>query len=196
VRRLVLVRHGSTAAVRAAAFPRDEPLDERGREEARGLRGALGRVDEAWTSPSVRARETAEAAGLAAVVEPALAECDFGTWCGRALADLAEADPEAVAQWMSRPDAAPHGGESLVELAARVGAWLDGQAHGDGSAVAITHGGVVKAAVVSALGAPLAAFWRIDAAPLGITELHAHEGRWTVARVNERVARIPAEVAP
>ena len=49
---------------------------------------------------------------------------------------------------------------------------------------AITHGEVVKAAVVHALGAPLLAFWRIDAAPLAITELHAHGGRWTVVRLN------------
>jgi broad specificity phosphatase PhoE len=61
---------------------------------------------------------------------------------------------------------------------------MDRQAQLDGVAVAVTHGGVVKGAVVHALGAPLEAFWRIDAAPLAITELHAHDGRWTVTRVN------------
>jgi hypothetical protein len=35
-----------------------------------------------------------------------------------------------------------------------------------------------------ALGAPLPAFWRIDATPLAITEIHAHGGRWTIARLN------------
>jgi len=48
----------------------------------------------------------------------------------------------------------------------------------------ITHGEVVKAAVVHALSAPPLAFWRIDATPLAITELHAHGGRWTVVRLN------------
>jgi broad specificity phosphatase PhoE len=43
---------------------------------------------------------------------------------------------------------------------------------------------VVRAAVVHALGAPLHAFWRIDAAPLSLTELHAADGRWTVTRLN------------
>ena len=66
----------------------------------------------------------------------------------------------------------------------RIAGWLDAQASLDGRAVAITHGGVVKAAVVHALGAPLAAFWQVDVSPLSITELHAHDGRWTVARVN------------
>jgi hypothetical protein len=46
----------------------------------------------------------------------------------------------------------------------------------------------VKAAVVAALDAPAPAFWRIDVAPLSITELHAHDGRWTVTRVTDRGA--------
>jgi broad specificity phosphatase PhoE len=88
---------------------------------------------------------------------------------------------------MTDPDARPHGGESLTAFARRVAAWLDGQAGLGGGAVAITHGGVVKAAVVHALRAPIDAFWRIDAAPLAVTELHAHDGRWTLTRANCRV---------
>jgi broad specificity phosphatase PhoE len=38
MRRLLLVRHGSTDAVRAAAFGTDEPLDDHGREGAGRLR--------------------------------------------------------------------------------------------------------------------------------------------------------------
>jgi len=92
--------------------------------------------------------------------------------------------PEAARSWMLDPDARPHGGESLTAFAGRVGRWLDGQAALGGRAVAITHGGVVKAALVRALAAPLASFWQLDVAPLRVTELHAHEGRWTVTRVN------------
>ena len=68
-------------------------------------------------------------------------------------------------------------------------AWLSAQADGDRTAVAITHGGVVKAALVDVLDAPPAAFWRIDVSPMAITELHAHDGRWTITRVNDREAR-------
>jgi broad specificity phosphatase PhoE len=186
VRRLLLVRHAATAATRASAFPVDEPLDERGREAAARLGGALPRRCDVLTSPALRCRQTAEAAGLREpTVEPALAECDFGGWAGRPLGGVDWA--EAVA-WMSDPEACPHGGESLAAFAARVSRWLDGQAQLDGHAVAVTHGGVVKAAVRHALAAPLDAFWRIDAAPLAITELHAHDGRWTVTRVNCAVA--------
>ena len=183
------MRHAATAATRAAGFPADEPLDARGRDAAAGLAAALPARFGALSSPARRCRETAAAAGLAApAIEPALVECDFGAWAGRTLADVHAADADAVGAWMRDPDARPHGGESLRAFAGRVGGWLERQAAGDGCAVAVTHGGVVKAAVVRALGAPLEAFWRIDVAPLAITELHAHDGRWTVTRVNWRAA--------
>ena len=190
VKRLLLVRHAATAATRSAAFPADEALDERGLADAATLARALPAAPgDVLTSPALRCRQTAEAAGLEALrSHAALAECDFGTWAGRTLEEVDAADAAAATAWMTDPDAAPHGGESLTCFAARVAGWLDLQATRDGAAVAVTHGGVVKAAVVHALGAPLAAFWRIDVAPLAITELHAHGGRWTVTRVNATTA--------
>lgn len=185
MRRLLLVRHAPTSATRAFAFPVDEPLDERGRAAAAALRLQLPTGFDVLCSPAARCRQTAQAAGLASpVLEPQLSECDFGAWAGRTMQDVWSSDADAMTSWMTDPAARPHGGESLAVLCARVGAWLDGQAAREGSAVAITHGGVVKAAVVHALGAPVNAFWRIDATPLRVTELHAHDGRWTVARVN------------
>ena len=90
---------------------------------------------------------------------------------------------------MSDPAAAPHGGEPLTALVARVGAWLDAQAGREGAALAVTSGGPIRAAVVHALGAPLEAMWRIEAAPLGMAELHCHDGRWRVMRLNASAAR-------
>ncbi len=189
MRRLLLVRHAPTTATRAFAFPTDEPLDERGREAAASLRERVPDGFEVLCSPARRCRETAAAARLASpTVDPRLRECGFGTWAGRTLEEIAAADSQAVASWMTDPAARPHGGESLESFAARVGAWLDAQALLDGGAVAITHGGIVKAAVAHALGAPIGAFWRIDAAPLSITEIHAHDRRWTLTRANCRVA--------
>jgi broad specificity phosphatase PhoE len=189
MRRLLLVRHASTAAVRAAAFGADEDLDAAGVDAAARLAARLPR-GEVLVSPARRAAQTA--AGLpVSAVEPALAECDFGAWAGRPLSEVAAEDPVAVQDWMTDPHAAPHGGESLTALLARVRGWLDGQARLDGTAIAITHGGVVKAAVVAALDAPPSAFWRVDVSPVSITELHAHDGRWTVTRVNDREPKGP-----
>jgi broad specificity phosphatase PhoE len=194
VRRLYLVRHAPTSATRAAAFPLDEPLDDRGRAAAACC--VVPACQSILSSPALRCRETAEIAGLHDVrIDDALAECDFGSWAGRSLADVHAADPEGAAAWMTDPDAAPHGGESLTRFAGRVGGWLDRQAaDGPGRVVALTHGGVVKAALVHALAAPLRAFWQFDVATLSITELHACDGRWTVARVNAgSAARVGAE---
>jgi broad specificity phosphatase PhoE len=183
--RLLLVRHAATSATRTSSFPADEPLDARGLAAAASLAARLPSRCAVVSSPARRCLQTAAAAGLALPVpEPAIAECDFGTWAGRSLADVHETDAAAVVEWMTEPSSRPHGGESLTAFCARVGAWLNAQASREGCCVAITHGGVVKAAVVRALGAPAEAFWRIDAQPLAITELHAHDGRWTVTRVN------------
>jgi broad specificity phosphatase PhoE len=182
--RLTLIRHAPSAATRRSAFPLDEPPDARGLDEARGLAARLGRFDAAWSGPALRARQTAEALGLDPTVAPELDECDFGTWRGRTLAELHAEDPAAVAAWMEDPGAAPHGGESLLALLERVGGWLSARA-GDGErVVAVTHAGVIRAAVVRALDAPPLAFWRLDVAPLSRTVLHAHDGRWTVRGVN------------
>lgn len=182
MRRLLLVRHAPTDATRRSAFPLDEPLDQRARDQAARLAGRLPGSCEALSSPARRCRETAEAAGLEATPDAALAECDFGSWAGRS---LAEVDSAGAHEWIRDPDAAPHGGECLRDFARRVAEWLDGEAARDGNAVVITHAGVVKGALVHALGAPIESFWRIDVRPLAITELHANDGGWTISRVND-----------
>lgn len=184
MRRLVLVCHAATAATYASAFPGDEPLDARASAAAARLSGTLPRCSEVLSSPALRCRETARAAGLVERVEPEIAECDFGSWSGQTLAAVQAREPDAVSSWMQNPQVAPHGGETLAAFTARVGRWLDDQAVRDGLAVVITHAGVVRASIVQALAAPLESFWRIDAAPLAATELHARDGRWIVTRVN------------
>jgi broad specificity phosphatase PhoE len=184
VRTLLLVRHAPTSATRAAAFPVDEPLDERGRQQAASLAARLPDRVDVVSSPALRCVETATAAGLDAVIEQRIAACDFGSWAGRTLEEVHAGEPDAAAAWMLDPEACPHGGEALTVFAGRVSGWLDEQAQLSGRVAAVTHGEVVKAALVHALDAPISAFWRIDASPLAITELHAHDGRWTVARVN------------
>jgi broad specificity phosphatase PhoE len=95
------------------------------------------------------------------------------------LADIAAAEPEAVAAWLADPNAAPHGGESLTALVGRVADWLDSDRI-RGRTLAVTHAAVMRAAVVHVLGAPVRSFWRIDVAPLSIIELRRNGRRWTL----------------
>jgi broad specificity phosphatase PhoE len=147
-----------------------------------------GGVDRWLCSPSVVARKTAEAAGFHADVDGALSECDFGSWTGSTLAAIEESDPDGLRCWFEDPEATPHSGESIAGLADRVGGWLERIRVGAGTTGAVTHAGVIRAAVVLALEAPLAAFWRIDVAPLSLTELHSTDYGWRLARVNARLA--------
>lgn len=176
MRRLLLVRHAPTRATLSQAFPTDEPLTLAGRHAAADLARRLPDGAHTLTSPALRCRETAAAAGLEVDIDERLAECDFGSWAGLTLAEVNAADPGDVAAWITDPAARPHGGESLRALADRVAAWLaDQQAD---TTVAITHGGVIRTAVTNLLGHPLSAAWQVGAEPLSITELVWDDHAW------------------
>lgn len=178
--RLTLICHASTDAVRKAAFPADEPLDDHGRADAAALAASVPRADCVCTSPELRARQTAEALQLNATAQPALRECDYGGWKGCAFADVLARDPEGISAWLNHPAATPHGGESLLSLMQRVAQWLDAEKATDRRALLITHASIIRAAIVHALGAPPRSFWRIDTAPLSVTRLSGAHGRWNL----------------
>jgi broad specificity phosphatase PhoE len=178
--RLILVCHGATDAVRRSAFPADEPLDDKGRAQAAALAASIPRADCVLTSPELRARQTAEALRLNATAEPALRECDYGSWKGYAFAAVLARDPDGVAAWLRDPAAMPHGGESLASLMERVAAWLDAEKPANRKAILITHPSIIRAAIVHALRAPRPSFWRLDIAPLTTTRLSGAHGRWNL----------------
>lgn len=181
--RLTLLCHGPTAAVKAAAFPEDEPLDDAAVRTLAGASARLGRADRIVTSPALCARQTAEALGLTGVVDPSLRECDYGRWAGRTFADVQEQDADGLAAWLSDPGASPHGGEPLTDLIGRVAGWLAAEAARPGTLLAVAHASVMRAAIVSAIAAPPSSFWRIDVAPLAMVRLSGHAGRWNLVGI-------------
>ncbi|MFD5941740.1 histidine phosphatase family protein [Streptomyces griseus] len=179
--RVMLISPAMNAALREARFDGDAPLDRSGRERARAAAGAVPGAGLALSGPSERCRETAEALGLAARTEPVLAGWDLGRWSGRRLDAVTAAEPAQLTAWLGDPSAAPHGGESLRDLVGRIGAWLDslgGPGAPDGDCLAVVEAAVVRAAVVHGLRLPPEAFWRLDVAPLTLTELSGRSGRW------------------
>jgi broad specificity phosphatase PhoE len=186
--RLTMVCHAATSAVRAAHFPLDEALDSRAHTMACEMASQLGRVDVAWTSPALRARQTAAALQLDAEVDPRLRDIALGRWAGHSLDEIAAAEPEAVRAWTSDPDAAPHGGESVTDLLSRTQPWLAAAAGDDRRAVAVTHASVIRAAIILAIDARPVSFWRIDIAPLCRIELRTNAGQWRLRSI-ERPAR-------
>ena len=182
--RLKLLCHASTSAVRTSSFPADEPLDEQGRQKLAAFPNTLRHTDRCFTSPALRACQTAEALGLTATIEPDLRDCDYGQWTGRTFEEVQAQEPQAMADWIGNPDATPHGGESIAALIARVSGWLDAQNTAPGSVVAVTHASVIRAAIVCALKAPPRSFWHIDIAPLSLVSLSGHGGRWTLGSIS------------
>jgi broad specificity phosphatase PhoE len=179
--RLLLVRHGRTASNAAGRIQgrADVPLDPTGEDEARAVAGALRRFGATalYTSPLRRTRTTAEIIGrelgLAAQTWDGLTEYEFGAMTERNLEDLSAVDPRLGAgldAWleagradpMLRPDIP--GAEPLDGFAARIAAfWAHVEAaHRGGTAVAVTHGGVLRGMFSLAAGGDLrrhSPFW-------------------------------------
>ncbi|MGX7829515.1 histidine phosphatase family protein [Actinokineospora sp. 24-640] len=167
-----MIAHQPTAATRLAAFPADETIDE-------PFEARAPRVDAALRGPETRCADTAAWLGLDAERDQALRDLDAGSWRGQPLSRVQLADPEGLASWLGDPSAPAPGGESVADVVARVGAWLDTRPAAPRRVAAITHPAVLRASLVHVLRAPASAFWRIDVAPGARIVLRGGAERWT-----------------
>lgn len=175
--RLTLLSHAMTDAMAGGRFPADEPLNSIGRRQVEAVATRFVPGDRRLCGPERRVRETAKLLGLQADTEPLLADLDCGRWRGEALSAL---PPDELEAWLSEPDAAPHGGESITGLISRVARWLESLTANPLRVVAVTHPAVIRAAIVVALDVAPTSFWRIDVAPVGRIVMHGRGGRWTL----------------
>jgi broad specificity phosphatase PhoE len=176
--RLVLVAAAETTGTRQLVF---------------GDRSDLARPDEvtaephrtaAWgCGPEPACRQTAARLGGAAEVIDGLADLDVGRWAGRGLAQVGAEDPEDLGRWLSDANAAPHGGESLAELAARVGACCDAREWLPGRNLVVVAPLVARALVAHALEVGPQAIFRVDLAPLGRVVLSRQGTRWRLQQL-------------
>lgn len=155
--RVLLIRHAATAwnAKQRIQGRTDIDLSEAGRKSLAGMRlpSAFGE----WTcvaSPLARAMQTAGLLGLDAPrPEPRLQEMHWGAWEGRTLATLRAELGDAMRRNEARGlDFRPAGGESPRDVAARVADWLAEVAADGRPVVAVTHKGVIRAALALATG--------------------------------------------
>ena len=130
--------------------------------------------------------------GPAVVVERDLAEQHFGTWQGLSYGALPGLLGAAYSRlWLAPAHHTPPGGESFLDVAARVRGAIDrlGSRFAGRDIIAVAHGGTIRAALAHAAGiAPEAALaFAIDNCSLTTFEHHADEGRegWRIVAVNQ-----------
>lgn len=180
--RITFIAHAPTEALRRAAFPLDEPLWEREKMKHASLGSTNLKAVQAWSGPEQRAIQTSAVLGLSAGVADGLRDCDYGRWRGQTIEEIQSRDPEGMLQWLTRPDTAPHGGESIESLIGRAGRWIAHQ-RDVRHTLAVTHPAVIRAAIVFGLNLPPKIFWRFDIAPLSFTEMYFSRNTWTLRRV-------------
>jgi len=156
-----LARHGRTAYNLEGRFQgqQDVPLDDTGREQALELaeRAASYGFAALWSSPLLRARETADAVAARIGLQPRedarLMETDAGDWTNRSFADVIGEAPELFAAFAgANPDFAFPGGESFIEQERRVSAALDDVEAAQVPALVVCHGMVIRAALSVRIG--------------------------------------------
>jgi len=195
-----LVRHGEHALQGRIIAGRTSGigLSPKGRAETAAVAERLARdkIDALYASPLDRTRETAailaDRLDLPVGIREDVNEVDFGEWTGLTF-DQVRADKRWLPWQNCRSIAAIPGGESWRQVQDRtVGALFDlRRRHPEGTVVVVTHGDVIRAALLFVLGMPLDLYNRIEVGTGSISTIRIEENQIRVPALNER-PRAPA----
>ncbi|MCU1603677.1 MAG: Phosphoglycerate mutase [Modestobacter sp.] len=152
---LVVVRHGQTEWSVSGQHTgvTDLPLLPGGEDDARALRQVLAQrqVTHAFVSPLIRARRTAELAGLFdgkvhTEVAPDLVEVDYGGYEGLTTPEISDQVGYSWSLWSDGTVPGDTPGETLAQVAQRVDRVLDRARPllADGDVVLVAHGHVLR----------------------------------------------------
>ena len=155
---VIAIRHGETAWSLSGQHTgtTDIPLTDNGRRLAERMRPVLAKEAFALVlcSPMQRARETCELAGLGdrAVIDPDLAEWDYGSYEGRRTSEIRAERPG----WYIFRDGCP-GGEIPEQVGARVDRVIARVRVADADVALFAHGHVLRVLAVRWIGLPASA---------------------------------------
>ena len=189
-----LVRHGEhvlAGRVLAGRTP-GVGLSERGRAEIAVVaeRLAAENIAALYSSPLQRTKETAEILSarldLPIGYREDVVELDFGEWTGLTFNQV-RADQRWELWRSCRSIAAVPGGESMRQVQDRaVGALLDlHRTHRDGSLIIVSHGDVIRAALLFALGMPIDSYSRIEIGLASVSTIRIDDSGIRVSVLNE-----------
>jgi broad specificity phosphatase PhoE len=190
---LLLIRHGQTDAINRyiAGTAEGTPLNGEGRDQVTRLADRLRRrpITAIVASPLTRTRETAAALaephGLPVQIAAGLGEFEFGDWTARTFGEL-DADPQWQRFNRVRSLTAAAGGELMLDVQQRVIAELIRIAarYPDGEVAVVSHGDVIRAALMYFLGIPLDFVHRLEIAPASVSIVAIDVNGAVVRRVN------------
>lgn len=154
---LVLIRHGPTEwnEIGRVQGHTDIPLSEAGRARVKSWRVPAPLLAHHWiASPLARARETAEIlAGRAPTLEPRISEMHWGEWEGETLENLRARYGDAMVENEAKGlDFRAVDGESPRDVCVRIAAFFADRAKLRQDTVAVSHKGVIRAALALATG--------------------------------------------
>jgi broad specificity phosphatase PhoE len=193
-----LLRHGATAN-NVARPPRlqgrrsDPPLSDAGLDQARRTAALFAerRVDAVFSSPLLRAHQTAEliaaAHGLEVQVRDELTEIDVGQWEGLDWDEVARRNPEPFRLFQLDPTIHPYlGGENLQDMQARAVPAIERLlAENRGRAVvAVAHNMLNRCYFAHLLRMPLAHYRAVTQDNCGVNWLRARDGDVRALTVN------------
>jgi broad specificity phosphatase PhoE len=172
-------------------------LSARGRDEIAAVAARLAgeTIDAIYASPLQRTRETAEILadrlGLPIQYREDVIEIDFGEWTGLTADEIRK--DQRWQMWSNcRSIAAVPEGESWRQVQDRVvGALFDlHRLHPRQSVVLVSHGDVIRAALLFALGMPLDFCSRIEVALASVSTIRLDDAGIRVVALNDR-PRLP-----
>ena len=193
--RLYLIRHGVTASNEEGRYMgrSEEPLSTEGRWQARLVARELSHapLEAVYSSPLRRARETASTInqphGHDLAIEHGFIELDLGRWEGMSGPEISAQDPAEWKIWMGDPAALRLDGiEAFGAVQERVRKALHRivRLHPDGCVAAVTHDGIIRIAVLEALGMSLQHYRSIPIDNTGVTVLDFSEDRNYLRQLN------------
>jgi alpha-ribazole phosphatase len=168
--RLILIRHAEPVEdMRGRCYGSlDVGLSSEGLRNAQRLAGL--ECNAVYSSPRIRALDTARAITGDVRIDDDLRELDFGELEGRTYDEIAASEPELYRAWMECPTTVTFpGGESFALLKKRALAALDRIRAAHETAVVVTHGGIIRAALAEWLSMPDEAIFRLDQSYCGIS---------------------------
>ena len=192
----MIVRHGETEwnAQGRIQGHTDTGLSEKGAEQARSLGQRLAglNIDVAYSSDLKRTSETAKLAlgerDVALNETPMLREYHKGEFEGMTLSEIESQFPGEYPRYLKKDlDYAPKGGETTRDVSARMVKIIDEikSNHLNEAVLVVSHGGALRAAMVSLLNMPIEGNWSFVFGNCGLTTVDTYEDNAVLRHFND-----------